>query len=107
LPDVKQAIIYTDKNLPKAAELKEWIALVQYMRSFKDTNKNGIPDIPEKYQRPEGRLQAEPSMNPVKLIGGGNAITYGALIIGIILLCGFVFFVVLVVRKIRSSSRIK
>jgi len=107
LPDVKQAIIYTDRNSPKAAELKEWIALVQYMRSFKNTNKNGIPDIPEKYQRPDGRIQAEPSMNPVKLIGGGNAITYGALIIGIILLCGFVFFVVLVVRKIRSSSRIK
>jgi len=107
LPDVKQAIIYTDKNSPKAAELKEWIALVQYMRSFKDTNKNGIPNIPEKYQRPEGRIQAEPSMNPVKLIGGGNAITYGALLIGLALLCGFVFFVLLVVRKIRSSGRIK
>jgi 2',3'-cyclic-nucleotide 2'-phosphodiesterase (5'-nucleotidase family) len=107
LPDVKQAIIYTDKNSPKAAELKEWIALVQYMRSFKDTNKNGIPDIPEKYHKPEGRIQAEPSMNPVKLIAGGNVITYGALLIGIILSCGFVFFVVLVVRKIRSSGRIK
>jgi 2',3'-cyclic-nucleotide 2'-phosphodiesterase (5'-nucleotidase family) len=107
LPDVKQAIIYTDKNLPKAAELKEWIALVQYLRSFKDTNKNGIPNIPEKYHKPEGRIQVEPSMNPVKLIGGGNAITYGALFIGIILLCGFLFSVWLVVRKIRSSGRIK
>jgi 2',3'-cyclic-nucleotide 2'-phosphodiesterase (5'-nucleotidase family) len=107
LPDVKQAIIYTDKNSPKVAELKEWIALVQYLRSFKDTNRNGIPDIPGKYQLPEGRIQAEASMNPVKLIGGGNAITYGALFIGLTLLCGFVFFVALVVRKIRSSDRIK
>ena len=104
LPDVKQAIIYTDKNSPKAAELKEWIALVQYMRSFKDTNKNGIPDIPEKYHKPEGRIQAEPSMNPVKLTAGGNAITYGALFIGLFLLCGLVFLVVLAVRKVRSSS---
>jgi 2',3'-cyclic-nucleotide 2'-phosphodiesterase (5'-nucleotidase family) len=101
LPDVKQAIIYTDKNSPKAAELKEWIALVQYMRSFKDTNKNGIPNIPEKYHKSESRIQAEPSMNPVKLIASGNAITYGALFIGIILLCVFIFFVWLVVRKIR------
>ena len=107
LPDVKQAIIYTDKNSPKAAELKEWIALVQYMRSFKDTNKNGIPDIPEKYHKPEGRIQAEPSMNPVKLIAGGNAITYGALFIGIILLCAWLFLMWQVIRKIRSSSRIK
>ena len=107
LTDMKQAIIYTDKNSSKAAELKEWIALVQYLRSFKDTNENGIPDIPEKYRTPEGRIQAEPSMNPVKLIGGGNAITYGALFVGIILLCSFLFLVWLVVRKIRSSSRIK
>jgi len=102
LPDVKQAIIYTDKNSPKAAELKEWIALVQYLRSFKDTNKNGIPDIPEKYQKPEGRIQAEPSMNPVKLIVGGNAITYGALLIGFILLCLWLFLMWQVIRKIRS-----
>jgi len=107
LPDIKQAIIYTDKNSSKAAELKEWIALVQYLRSFKDTNKNGIPDIPKKYHKPEGRIQAEPSMNPAKLIGGGNAITYGALFIGLFLLCGLVFLVVLVIRKVRSSSRIK
>ena len=107
LPDVKQAIIYTDKNSPKAAELKEWIALVQYLRSFKDTNKNGIPNIPEKYRTPEGRIQAEPSMNPVKLIGDGNAITYGALFIGLTLLCGFLFLVWLIVRRIRSSDRIK
>jgi 5'-nucleotidase len=107
LPDVKQAIIYTDKNSPKAAELKEWIALVQYLRSFKDTNKNGIPNIPEKYQRPEGRIQAEPSMNPVKLIGGGNAVTYGALLIGLALLCAWFFLMWMVVRKIRSSGKIK
>ena len=107
LSDIKQAIIYMDKNSPEAKELKEWLALVQYMRSFPDTNKNGIPDIPEKYQRPEGRIQAEPSMNPVKLIAGGNAITYGTLFIGLILLSGFVFLVCLVIRKIRSSGKVR
>ena len=107
LPDVKQAIIYTDENSPKAAELKEWIALVQYLRSFKDTNKNGIPDIPEKYHQPEGRIQAEASMNPVKLIAGGNAITYGALFIGLTLLCAWLFLIWQVIRKIRSSGRSK
>jgi 2',3'-cyclic-nucleotide 2'-phosphodiesterase (5'-nucleotidase family) len=107
LPDIKTAIIYIDKNSPKAAELKEWIALVQYMRSFKDTNKNGIPNIPEKYHKPEGRIQAEPSMNPAKLVGGGNAITYGALLIGLTLLCAWLFLMWMVLRKIRSSVRSK
>jgi 2',3'-cyclic-nucleotide 2'-phosphodiesterase (5'-nucleotidase family) len=107
LPDIKQAIIYMDKNSPEAKELKEWIALVQYMRSFPDINKNGIPDIPEKYQKPEGRIQAEPSMNPVKLITGGNAITYGVLLIGLILLGSFLFLVCLVIRKSRSSGKVR
>ncbi|OGP90639.1 MAG: hypothetical protein A2031_02085, partial [Deltaproteobacteria bacterium RBG_19FT_COMBO_43_11] len=34
LPDLNKAIIYTDKGSSKPRELKEWIALVQYMRSF-------------------------------------------------------------------------
>jgi len=37
----------------------------------------------------------------------GNAITYGALFIGFILLCALVFLVWLVIRKIRSSGKIK
>jgi 2',3'-cyclic-nucleotide 2'-phosphodiesterase (5'-nucleotidase family) len=37
----------------------------------------------------------------------GNAITYGALFIGFIFLCVLVFLVWLVIRKIRSSGKIK
>jgi hypothetical protein len=46
-------------------------------------------------------------MNPVKLIGGGNAVTYGALLIGLALLCAWFFLMWMVVRKIRSSGKIK
>ena len=107
LPDLKSAIIYVDKNSPKPRELKEWEVLAQYMRSFPDTDRNRIPNIPDRYKGPEGRYQAEPSLNPMKIIGGGNAITYGTLIIGFILLCALVFLVWFVVRKVRSSGRMK
>jgi 2',3'-cyclic-nucleotide 2'-phosphodiesterase (5'-nucleotidase family) len=101
LPDLNKTIIYTDKGSSNPQELKEWIALAQYMRSFTDTNRNGIPNIPGKYRAPEGRYQAEPSLNPIKLIAGGNFITYGALFIGFIFLCALIFLIVLVIKKVR------
>ena len=101
LPDLGKAIIYTDKGSSKPRELKEWIALTQYMRSFTDTNRNRIPNIPEKYRAPEGRYQAEPSTDLKKIFANGNAITYGAPIIGFILLCALIFLIVFVIKKVR------
>ena len=105
LPDLKQAIIYVDKNPPKASELKEWTALIQYMGSFQ--SEKGIPQIPVKYMKPEGRVLAEPSWNPVKLIAGGNTITYGALVLGILLLCIIGLIIRYIVKKIRPVSNVK
>lgn len=101
LPDINKAIIYTDKGSSKPRELKEWIALTQYMRSFADTNRNHIPNIPEKYRAPEGRYQAEPSTDLKKIFANGNAITYGVPIIGFVLLCALIFLIVFVIKKVR------
>ncbi len=101
LLDLNKAIIYTDKGSSKPRELKEWIALTQYMRSFTDTNRNRIPNIPEKYRAPEGRYQAEPSTNLKNILANGNAVTYGALIIVILFLCALIFLIVFVIKKIR------
>ena len=105
IPDIRQTIVYTDKNSAQAAELKEWIALSRYLRSFEDTNQNGLPDLPGKYKRPEGRIQPEASWNPVKLIAGGNAMTYGILLSGLALLGVCLLLAWKVVRKIRLSRR--
>jgi len=105
LSDLKQTIIYMDKSSGKEKELKQWLALLQYMRSFPDTNKNGIPDIPDKYRLSEGRFQAEPSLNPIKLIAGGNLITYGVWIAGFIVLCVFIFLAWFAAVKIRKYMK--
>jgi len=60
-------------------ELKEWLALASYLKSFPDGNGNGIPDVPSRYRTPEGRIIALPSWHPWDLIRGGNFITWGAL----------------------------
>ena len=105
--DTKQGIIDADATSPGVQEIKEWVALAEYMKSFPDENGNGIPDIPTRYRQPEGRFSPDPSWNPIRLIAGGNGITYGAIgiiillhILGIVLI-GFFF------RLIRCRIRMR
>jgi 5'-nucleotidase/UDP-sugar diphosphatase len=84
--DIKDARIDADPTRPGIQELKEWVALATYMKSFPDTDGNGVPNIPEKYRQPEGRITSAPSWNPVRLITCGNRITYGVLAAAILLL---------------------
>ena len=106
--DTKQGIIDADAIAPGVQEIKEWVALATYMKSFPDTDGNGIPDIPARYRHPEGRFSPSPSWNPIRLIAGGNGITYGA--IGIVILLHVVgivligFFFSLIRRRIRMRE---
>jgi 5'-nucleotidase len=50
--DMKTAIIDMDENKEGVQEGKEWLALIEFLRSMKDTNGNGIPDIDRKYSVP-------------------------------------------------------
>jgi hypothetical protein len=105
--DMKQGIIDADAIAPGVQEIKEWVALATYMKSFPDLDGNGIPDIPARYRHPEGRFSPAPSWNPIRLIAGGNGITYGAIGIGILLhLLGIVvigFFFRLIRHRIRRE----
>ena len=99
--DAKRGIIDADALTPGVQEIKEWIALAAYLKSFPDSDGNGIPEIPTRYRQPEGRFAAAPSWNPVDLIAGGNAITYGALGIGLLLILIAVWLIRLGGRWIR------
>ena len=104
--DTKQGIIDADAIAPGVQEIKEWVALATYMKSFPDLDGNGIPDIPTRYRHPEGRFSPAPSWNPIRLIAGGNGITYGVIGIGILLhILGIVvigFFFRLIRRRIQT-----
>jgi 5'-nucleotidase/UDP-sugar diphosphatase len=50
--DMKTTVIDMDKNMDGVQEGKEWLALIEYFGSMKDTNGNGIPDIDKKYAAP-------------------------------------------------------
>ncbi len=94
-----------DKTTPGIQELKEWVGLLDYMRSFPDTNGNGIPDIPEKYKGPLGRIVSEASWNPVKLLSGGNYITWGGFSFFLVLSAGLTFLIRAGVRKVKMIKK--
>ena len=44
--DAKHGIIDADALTPGIQEIKEWVALAAYLKSFPDSDGNGIPEIP-------------------------------------------------------------
>lgn len=50
--DMKTAVIDMDESKAGVQEGKEWLALIAFFNSMKDTNGNGIPDIDRKYAGP-------------------------------------------------------
>jgi 5'-nucleotidase/UDP-sugar diphosphatase len=50
--DMKTAVIDMDENKEGVQEGKEWLALMEFLGSMKDTNRNGVPDIDRKYAVP-------------------------------------------------------
>jgi hypothetical protein len=80
-----------DKNKPGIQELKEWVALVHYVRDFPDKNRDGFPDVPEKYRGKLGRIVKETSWNPVSLLSRGTYVTWivFGVMMGFIVIFGF------------------
>lgn len=101
LAENKAGLIDADAALPGVQELKEWAALASTLRAFPDEDGNGIPDIPERYRRTEGRFAAKPSWNPAKLVLGGNGLT--AVVLAVVAL--LILAVVFVVRRILGRRR--
>lgn len=50
--DMTKAVIDMDEKREGVQEGKEWLALIEYLSSMKDTNGNEIPDIDRKYITP-------------------------------------------------------
>jgi hypothetical protein len=50
--DMKTAVIDMDSTVDGVQEGKEWLALMEFLHSMKDTNGDGIPDVERKYARP-------------------------------------------------------
>jgi len=106
IDDLTASRVDADKSQPGIQELKEWIGVMEYIKSFPDTNGNGVPDIPDKYKGKLGRIVVEASWNPVSLLSRGTMVTWGAfsaVIIGLLLLVLIAGVVVKMTRRRRAS----
>lgn len=104
LEKLSSALVDADPTLPGIQELKQWQGAIRYVQSFKDTDGNGIPDIPEKYKAKLGRIVEKPSWNPIRLVSHPTMPTLFALaILGFIL--SFILTVILVIAARRRARK--
>jgi 5'-nucleotidase len=90
-----------DKNQGGIQELKEWIGLVEYIKSFPDTDADGIPNILDKYKGKLGRIVVEDSYNPISLLSRGTIVTWAAFSCMVTLLVLLSWIVLLIVKRVR------
>ncbi len=108
IDDLSQGVVDADKARPGIQELKEWLGLINYVRSFQDVDGNGLPDVPEKYSQKLGRIVEIPSLNPVNLLSRAEKPTLLAVALGIVMLL-LIGGVALIIkrRKKRADQHVK
>jgi len=102
IQDLADARVDADPSRPGIQELKEWVGLVQYVRSFPDADADGIPDIPARYAGVEGRIVRAPSLSPVALLAGASWVTWavvGAVVLVLALLAGIALLIAWLIRR--------
>lgn len=78
LGDLKAALVDARPDLPGVQELKEWQTLLDYVRTFPDTDGDGIPNIPERYRKPQARINQIASLSPSLLLRNATSVMWGA-----------------------------
>lgn len=93
-----------DKEKPGIQEIKQWVAVMEYVKNFPDKDGDRIPEIPEKYRGNLSRIIREPSWNPVSLLSRGTYVTWIAfvVVIGLIFTLGLGTY--FLSKKMRSRS---
>ncbi len=91
-----------DKHKPGIQELKEWVGVMEFIKTFPDRNGDGLADVPEKYRGALGRIVKEPSLNPVKLLSRGTAVTWVIFGIFVLVLALIALIVRFLVKKFRK-----
>jgi 5'-nucleotidase len=102
--DLSASRVDADKNQPGIQELKEWIGVMEYIRSFPDTNGDGSPDVPDKYRGKLGRIISQASWNPVSLLSKGTMVTWAAFSVVLVLILFLGLLTLLAVKKLRRKA---
>ena len=98
--DFEKHIIYDARGY----ELKEWVALAQFLESFDHTG--GVSKIPEYYRHPQGRKIEEASLSPFALLKNPNKIFFLLLGVIIIVLAIIIIPIILIIKRRKIRKRL-
>ncbi len=87
LEDLADALVDRDPSTPGVQELKEWVALVEFVRNLPDRDGDGLPEIPGSYITAQGRIRPEPTWDPLALLENCTWVTWAALAVTSAALC--------------------
>jgi 5'-nucleotidase/UDP-sugar diphosphatase len=94
-----------DRGTPGIQELKSWVGLMEYVRTFTDTDGDGLPNMNAKYLAKLGRNLREPSWSPASLVSHASWVTWAVIGVAAVALLIVVLLIVLVVRIVRRVRR--
>ncbi len=103
--DLRSVRVDADKQVPGIQELKEYMGVLEYIRSFPDTTGDGVPDIPQRYRGKLGRQLVEASWNPCKLLKRGTMVTWIACAVFFGTLVLLLLIVALIRHVIKRRNR--
>jgi len=89
--DLNAARVDADPARPGVQELKEWQAVIAYIRQLRDADADGLPDVPDRYRGVLQRQIVAASLNPVALLKRGSWLTWtvcSVLLLGIAFVAG-------------------
>ena len=101
IDDMADALIDADPGAEGVQELKEWKGVLEYLRSFPDSDDDGMPDVPAKYAGSLDRVNKRPSWNPFSLVKRSAWQTRAA----VLFILGGLFVAALVVRAVVKKKR--
>jgi 5'-nucleotidase len=104
ISDLRAARVDKNKRKPGVQELKEWVGVIDYIRSFSDEGGDTVASVPEKYRGTLGRIVVEASWNPVDLLKRGNYLTWTAFALFMAVALSLLWLARFTVRKLGKRA---
>ncbi len=104
IEDLNTALVDANPNEAGIQEVKQWVAFLDYVKNFADLNGNNIPDIPERYRAPQGRITRVDSWSASSLYKNASLTTWGVTGLILVVLLGLVWLIRLAARPLLKSA---